>query len=123
MPGLQVSLDHLEYRRAPANAPHDRPHLFVYFLTVENLGEEHCTLMARKWVVTYADGNQEVIEGDKIVGETPRLAPGEHFSYNSFHLTGQNAIAQGAFFGLTDHGERIHCRIPPFEMCIPPDIE
>ena len=39
-------------------------------------------------------GSQLVIEGDKIVGDTPRLEPGEEFSYNSYHVAGCDAIAQ-----------------------------
>jgi ApaG protein len=32
--------------------------------------------------------HQLVVEGDKIVGETPASPPGEQFSYNSYHVTG-----------------------------------
>jgi ApaG protein len=70
-------------------------------------------------VVVHADGTRLVIEGDKIVGETPRLGPGEQFSYNSYHVTGCDASAHGSFHGVDDHGQRIHVILPPFDMNIP----
>ena len=60
-----------------------------------------------------------LIEGDKIVGETPRLAPGEQFSYNSYHVTGCDASAHGSFHGVDEQGNRVHVILPPFEMHIP----
>ena len=62
------------------------------------------TLLGRKWVIDYGAGNRQVIEGDKIVGETPRLAPGEEFSYNSHHVTGCDAHVQGGFHGVDESG-------------------
>ncbi|MDP0501092.1 MAG: ApaG domain [Verrucomicrobiota bacterium JB022] len=117
--GLYVSLDALEHRFEPEQASPDRPHLFIYHLTIQNDSDRRVTLLARKWVITYPDGEMDVVEGDKIVGQEPVLHPGDHFSYNSFHLTGRDCIAQGAFFGLDDGDNRVHVRIPSFEMPIP----
>jgi len=117
--GLVASLDKLCYHHGGASLPADKPHAFVYFVTIRNGSDRTVTLLGRKWVVEHADGTRLVIEGDKIVGETPRLAPGEQFSYNSYHVTGLNASAQGSFHGIDDSGEKIHVILPPFEMCIP----
>ena len=70
-------------------------------------------------MVEQADGERLVIEGDKIVGETPRLAPGESFSYNSFHVTGTNSRVIGSFHGTDEDGARVHAVMSPFEMVIP----
>ena len=101
------------------DAPPDRPHPFVYFITIQNGSDRSVTLMGRKWVVLHNDGTRLVIEGDKIVGETPQLAPGEQFSYNSYHVTGVDASAHGSFHGLDEFGNRVHVILPPFEMTIP----
>jgi ApaG protein len=69
--------------------------------------------------VVHADGSQLVVEGDKIVGETPRLSPGEQFSYNSYHVTGTDATAYGCFHGVDEQGQKIHVMLPSFEMHIP----
>lgn len=121
VPGLTARLDKLAYHHGGPTLPVDKPHAFVYFITIENGSDRTVTLLGRKWVVAHADGSQLVIEGDKIVGETPRIAPGESFSYNSYHITGCDAIAHGCFHGVDEHGERVHVMLPPFEMVIPRD--
>jgi ApaG protein len=115
----QVVLDRLIYQRNEANLPADRPHAFIYFLTIRNLSDRRFTLLGRKWILAQADGTTQVIEGDKIVGQTPTLAPGEEFSYNSYHVTAVNTTACGSFHGLDEFDKPIHVKIPPFEMVIP----
>lgn len=119
LPGLTARLDKLCYHHGGISLPADKPHAFVYFVTITNSAERAVTLLGRKWVVHHADGTQLVIEGDKIVGETPRLGPGEQFSYNSYHVTGVDATAHGSFHGVDERGERVHVILPPFEMTIP----
>jgi len=114
-----VELDRLVYRYGD-DLPPDRPHAFIYYLTIHNDSARTVTLLGRKWVVQHADGTQLVIEGDGIVGETPRLAPGEHFSYNSYHITATDARAHGSFHGVDAHGAHIWVRIPEFALEIPP---
>ncbi len=119
LPGLTASLDNLCYHRGGASLPPDKPHAFVYFVSIRNGSDRSVTLLGRKWVVLQADGTRLVIEGDKIVGETPRLAPGEEFAYNSYHVTGSDASAHGSFHGVDELGNRIHVLLPVFEMNIP----
>jgi len=115
-PGLTASLDKLIYHHGGSSLPPDKPHAFVYFITIHNGSERAVTLLGRKWVIEHADGHRLVIEGDRIVGETPRLAPGEAFSYNSYHVTGEEATAVGSFHGIDEKGERIHVTLPSFCM-------
>jgi len=119
LPGLSVTLDRLDYRPGGSYAPPDTPHVFVYHLTIRNGSDRRVVLLGRKWIVEGGDGDRLVVEGDKIVGHTPDLAPGERFSYNSFHLTAGHARAEGSFHGVDAEGRRIHVRIPPFEMIVP----
>lgn len=121
LPGLSARLDKLHYHHGGASLPADKPHAFVYFVTIQNQSERTVTLLGRKWVVVHADGTRLVIEGDKIVGETPRLAPGEEFSYNSYHVTGLDAQAHGSFHGVDDLGRKVHVILPPFDMTVPRD--
>jgi len=116
---LSVVLDRLDYTRGGAQVPPDTPHVFVYHLTIHNESDRRVVLLGRKWVVVDANGRQQVIEGDKIVGHEPDLEPGEHFSYQSFHLTGGDAQATGSFHGVDAEGNRIHVRIPLVEMRVP----
>lgn len=119
LPGLSVRLDNLVYGHSGLQLPADTPHAFIYFLTIRNDSDRTVTLLGRKWVIEHDDGTQLVVEGDKIVGETPHLAPGEQFSYNSYHVGSGNARAHGSFHGLDDDGHRIFVRIPAFDMIVP----
>ncbi|HEX9785362.1 MAG TPA: ApaG domain [Opitutaceae bacterium] len=119
LPGLEVVLDKLEYLFGKGNIPPETPHVFIYHLTIHNRADRALTLLGRKWIVIDESGNRSVIEGEKIVGKTPHLEPGESFSYNSFHLTGGDATAEGSFHGVDEQGMRVHVRIPSIPMRVP----
>ena len=119
LPGLTARLDKLSYHHGGASLPADRPHAFVYYITLRNSSDRTVLFLGRKWIIDHADGTHLVIEGDKIVGETPRLAPGEHFSYNSYHVTGCDAVAHGSFHGVDEAGNKIHVLLPPFALKLP----
>ena len=69
------------------------------------------------------DGTTTVVEGEKIVGETPVIPSGESFSYNSYHVTHLAATASGSFHGVDEYAEKIHVRLSPFRLEIPEDLE
>lgn len=117
--GLKVTLDNLEYHYGGPRVPEETPHVFVYYITIDNQSERRVKLLGRKWIISSPDGEKLVVEGDKIVGNEPDLAPGETFSYNSFHLSASDASAAGSFHGIDEDGNRIHTRIPRFAMRIP----
>ncbi len=104
-------------------APVGRPYPFAYFLTIDNQSAETVTITARKWLVRDDQtGAIEVMEGDGVVGEKPRLGPGQAFSYNSYHVCRGPAAVTGAFFGENEVGEKIVVRIPEFRLT-PPDSD
>ena len=119
LPGLTARLDKLVHHHGGVSLPEDKPHAFVYYITIRNGSDRTVTLLGRKWVIDYGDGDRQVIEGDKIVGETPRLAPGEEFSYNSHHVTGCDAHVKGGFHGVDESGAKVHVLLPPFDLIIP----
>jgi ApaG protein len=116
--GLWVSVDRVEYV-VGASGPPDRPHQFVYFVTIHNDSPRAVTIMGRKWVVKNALGHRLVIEGDGVVGQFPRLAPGEQFHYNSYHLVDSDSEAEGAYLGKDEKGEGLVVRIPAFRLDLP----
>jgi ApaG protein len=115
---LRVIIDKIVY--VPTlEAPTDRPYPFVYFITIDNQSLETVTIRGRKWVITDQAGQKVVVEGDGVVGEFPRLQPGERFSYNSYHVIGSDSRAEGAFIGTSENGDPFITRIPRFEMHVP----
>ncbi len=116
--GLRVTIDRVVYM-PHLEAPPERPFPFVYFITIHNGSGETVTIKGRKWVVTDETDDRIVVEGDGVVGQFPRLEPGEHFSYNSYHVIGSNSVAEGAFLGVTESGAAVFTRIPRFELRVP----
>ena len=117
-PGLHVTVDRVLYQ-PEAETPADRPHCFVYFISIHNDTEQPITIKGRKWVVTNDRGEITAVEGDGVVGEFPTIAPGDKFSYNSYHLLdASSAVAQGSYIGVDATGRRVLVRIPPFKMVV-----
>lgn len=116
--GLTVRVDDVIYMPS-LDAPQERPHPFVYFISIKNESGEKVTIRGRKWIVREEDGEVIVVEGDGVVGQSPVIAPGENFSYNSYHVTRGDSVAEGAFFGETEDGEWVFARIPEFKLKVP----
>jgi ApaG protein len=116
--GLSVRIDDVIYMPT-LDAPEDKPHPFVYFITILNDSTERVRILGRKWIIREGDGEITVVEGDGVVGQTPVLEPGHDFSYNSYHVTAGNAEVSGAFFGTTATGAKVRVRMPDFQLELP----
>lgn len=119
--GLTVKLDHLEHKADLNILPHSGSHAFIYFLTVYNQSKYTITLLGRKWVINKLDGSTLVVEGEKIVGHTPTLPPGESFSYNSYHITDSSALALGSLHGIDENGNPVFVKIPELHLHVDED--
>ena len=116
LPGLRVTVDRVVHH-PEAQTPPDRPHYFAYFITIHNDSDVAVTIKGRKWVVRNSRGEIMAVEGDGVVGQFPRIEPGDSFSYNSCHLNDTTtAVAEGSYIGLDEQGRRVLTRIPKFEM-------
>jgi ApaG protein len=116
--GLRVSVDDVAYV-STLDAPADRPHPFVYYITIHNDSETPVTIVGRKWIVREANGNCLVVEGDGVVGQRPRIEPGGNFSYNSYHVIAADAEVEGSYLGFDDAQRPLVVRIPKFSLNIP----
>jgi len=115
LPGLTVTVDDVAYDPTRP-CPPDRPHPFVYHVSIHNGSTETVKIFGRKWIVRDTDGDTLVVEGDGVVGQFPKLEPGQTFSYNSYHVIKSESTATGSFFGTTLQGRPVYVRIPRFEM-------
>lgn len=116
--GLRATIDDVSFN-PDLEAPEDRPHPFVYSITIHNDSGETVTIKGRKWIVTGEDAQRVVVEGDGVIGKFPCLRSGECFSYKSYHVVGCDSHAEGAFFGVTESGEPVYTPIPLFKMRVP----
>lgn len=122
--GVRVEVDQVVYMPS-LQSPMDKPHPFVYYVTIYNDSNEVIQILGRKWVVTESDGACVVVEGNGVIGEKPTLQPGDHFSYNSYHVVAKSGEATGAFYGVTlsEVGgvnlKKMMVEIPEFELRCP----
>jgi ApaG protein len=115
---IHVTVDDVIYMPSLEARP-EKPYPFVYFISIHNDSAVAVTIRGRKWVVHEEGGEVVVVEGAGVVGQNPLINPGEHFSYNSYHVVARNARVSGSFFGETAGGEWIYARIPEFRLEIP----
>jgi ApaG protein len=116
---LWVTVDRVDYE-SDAITPPEKPHCFVYHISIHNETEFPITIKGRKWVVRNDSGEVTVVEGSGVVGKFPTIEPNESFSYNSYHLLEtRSAIAEGSYLGVDSEGKTVLVRIPPFRMVVP----
>jgi ApaG protein len=72
-----------EYIPAQSN-PVKEEYFFSYNIKIINNSNQRAKLLSRYWHITDGLGNSEDIHGPGVVGKTPRIRPGESFSYTSF---------------------------------------
>ena len=116
--GLSVKVDDVIYM-PNLEAPADRPHPFVYFISIINQSQKQIRILGRKWVICQANNEWIVVEGDGVVNQEPVIKPGDEFTYNSYHVIGDDSRATGSFFGEAEDGSLVMVRIPDFELKIP----
>lgn len=116
--GVRVVVDDLVYMPSLPSPP-DKPHPYVYFVTIYNDSDQEIQVLGRKWVVEEEGHGCLVVEGDGVVGAMPILPPGDKFTYNSYHVIAHRAEVEGAFYGKTDTGEAFSVAIPSFTLETP----
>lgn len=113
---VTVNTEYLQDQSSSA----DSRFVFAYHITIANEGDDPATLLRRHWVIT--DGNNQIreVEGEGVVGEQPRLEPGEQFNYTSGVLL-ETAVGtmQGSYQMMLDSGELFDAPIPVFLLSLP----
>lgn len=94
--------------------------VFSYTITIRNEGSAPARLMQRHWVFTDANGKQQEVHGDGVVGEQPRLQPGQGFRYSSGTILETPVGAmQGSYQMETDSGDHFDAPIAPVRLAMP----
>ena len=80
--------------------------LYAYRIRITNVGDEPQTLMSRHWIITDAVGEVREVRGDGIVGEQPRLEPGDMHEYQSMaDLSTPWGTMEGTYRFVDDDGD------------------
>ena len=100
--------------------PSEDEWFFSYTVEIVNSSPEPVQLLARHWVITDANGAEQHVRGAGVVGEQPRLAPGEGFRYTSFCPLGTSLGAMhGTYTMRLDTGDLFEATIAPFALVDP----
>lgn len=102
----------------PERSSPDQDHyFFAYTVRIANEGDEPAQLLSRHWVITDATGRVEHVKGPGVVGETPRLEPGEAFEYTSYcPLPTASGAMRGSYQMRRDDGRGFDARIGVFSL-------
>lgn len=95
-------------------------YVFSYTITIRNLGKTAAQLVSRHWIISDADGNQQEVRGEGVVGEKPLMNPGEGFRYTSGAVLKTPVGSMYGFYHLvTPAGEKFATPIAPFTLAVP----
>ncbi len=96
--------------------------LWAYRVTIRNERVEPVTLLDRYWKLMDKTGACREVRGEGVIGETPRIEPGEAFVYtSSAPLPTPSGMMEGEYGLLGSDGERFIARIPAFSLDSPHD--
>ena len=94
--------------------------VWAYQVRIENRGDVAVQLRSRHWKITDALGRMKEVKGQGVIGQTPRLNPGEVFEYTSgTPLTTPSGFMGGTYQMVSETGEAFDIEIPTFSLDIP----
>ena len=93
---------------------------FAYQVRIENVGAVAAQLRSRHWVITDGNGKVEDVRGEGVVGQQPKLRPGEAHDYSSGAvLMTPHGSMHGSYRMVRDDGVQFDAVIPPFSLTQP----
>jgi ApaG protein len=105
---------------AELSSPPDERYVFEYSITISNEGPRTAQLRTRHWIITDGRGEVEEVRGDGVVGEQPRLHPGDSFQYrSSCRLPTPIGTMHGTYRMWRDDGSYFDAVIAPFSLVLP----
>lgn len=97
--------------------PDENYFVWAYRVIIENNGDETVKLNRRYWEITDSAGRVQEVRGAGVVGEQPRLKPGESFEYTSgAPLATASGFMSGCYYMQNADGEEFDVQIPGFAL-------
>jgi ApaG protein len=95
-------------------------YVFAYTMTIRNSGTATAQLVSRHWIITDANGKVQEVKGLGVVGEQPKLAPGESFEYTSgAAIATPVGTMRGSYQMVAEDGTKFEAPIAEFTLSIP----
>jgi ApaG protein len=100
--------------------PEENRFVFAYTVVIRNRSDDIVQLRSRHWIITDARGRVEEVRGEGVVGEQPRLLPGELFQYTSgCVLETPRGTMHGSYRMEREDGSGFDAEIAPFVLATP----
>lgn len=101
--------------------PAQGQYFWAYRVRIENLGEVAVQLLKRTWSITDGNGRTQHVHGEGVIGQTPVLAPGEHFEYTSGTPLGTPSGFMRGLYHMVESatGRAFDVTIPAFSLDSP----
>ena len=105
---------------ADQSDPSRNQYAFAYTITVTNTGNVPAQLLSRHWIITDSDHHVQEVKGLGVVGQQPRLKPGESFEYTSgASLPTAVGTMRGTYQLVAEDGHAFEAEIPVFTLSVP----
>lgn len=94
---------------------------FGYKVTIENQSKDAVQLTSRHWRIMDALNNNEIIEGEGVIGKKPILKPGESHTYRSGCLLSSPFGAMNGYYNMVNftNSNKFKVFIPSFKLSAP----
>ncbi len=92
-------------------------YIFTYKIKITNNSSKPLRLLRRHWIITDGFGRTEEVEGAGVIGQQPKIGPGESFEYDSFcPLPTPIGSMRGTYQMAMEDGSLINAEIPLFYL-------
>jgi len=113
--GHDIQVDVIPSFIADKSAPQNDYYFFAYEVSVHNLGAEEVQLISRHWIIRDGNKRERFINGEGVIGQRPKIAPEDSFSYQSFcPLSTPTGNMRGKYEFQTAKGKKFWVSIPLF---------
>jgi len=113
--GIRISV-RPTYLRERSN-PLLEQYVFAYDIRIENVADHAAQLRTRRWLIHDDAVGDTVVEGEGVVGEQPRLMPGQVHEYRSFCvLKAPSGWMEGVYRFVRDDSTSFEAVIPRFTL-------
>jgi ApaG protein len=100
--------------------PEQHRYAFAYTVRMSNRGRVSARLVDRHWIITDGTLGSDEVRGPGVVGETPRLEPGQGFEYTSGAVLRSPAgCMRGSYGWITDDRRTFRTAIAEFVLSMP----
>jgi len=100
--------------------PEQESYVFAYTVTIRNTGSIAVRLLSRHWIITDANGKEQEVRGEGVVGEQPYLVPDASFQYTSAAMIETPVgTMHGSYQMHADDGHLFDAPITAFRLALP----